>query len=114
MDRDSFLCHLCFEKDKTLNVHHRYYEKNKNPWDYDDEALITLCEECHGRVHKAQEKINRMLSRLWITDYCDVAESVGGDFSVAQAIVAAVHKKAVEQLEISVAVESSRIEAKSK
>jgi len=27
-------------------VHHRYYE-NIEPWEYPDEALITLCENCH-------------------------------------------------------------------
>lgn len=28
-------------------MHHLYYEKDQDPWDYPDESLITLCEECH-------------------------------------------------------------------
>ena len=28
-------------------MHHRWYEKNKDPWEYPDECLVTLCEECH-------------------------------------------------------------------
>lgn len=34
-------------KERTLHVHHRFYEKNKNPWEYDNSALITLCDSCH-------------------------------------------------------------------
>jgi hypothetical protein len=33
-------------------VHHTYYDGWKDPWDYDDESLRTLCENCHNnRAH---------------------------------------------------------------
>lgn len=35
-----------------LNVHHKYYIKNSLPWDYEDDALVTLCDECHKKIHK--------------------------------------------------------------
>lgn len=47
MKRDNFKCTNCGEGSKTLNVHHGYYESNKNPWEYDDKTLHTLCEDCH-------------------------------------------------------------------
>jgi len=47
MHRDGASCVECGATDKTLNVHHTYYEKRKNPWDYPDDALLTLCEACH-------------------------------------------------------------------
>src|SRR5574343_1912473 len=47
MERDLFSCQNCFETTKTLNVHHKYYEKGRDIWDYPDESLVTLCEECH-------------------------------------------------------------------
>lgn len=34
-----------------LNVHHKVYYKNRNLWDYDDDCLVTLCEDCHHYVH---------------------------------------------------------------
>jgi len=34
-----------------LHVHHKYYEKYKLAWDYDDSALITLCWDCHSKLH---------------------------------------------------------------
>ncbi len=37
---------------KGLNVHHKYYVKGKAPWEYEDDALVTLCEECHRETHR--------------------------------------------------------------
>lgn len=34
-----------------LNIHHKYYIEGHNPWDYEEEALTTLCEECHAKFH---------------------------------------------------------------
>lgn len=41
---------------KDLNVHHTYYRIDKQPWEYPDEALQTLCRSCHEQVHR-EEKI---------------------------------------------------------
>jgi hypothetical protein len=46
-ERDNFTCKLCNDTESTLNVHHHYYENNKEPWEYPNESLITLCENCH-------------------------------------------------------------------
>lgn len=37
---------------KRLNVHHKYYVLGKKPWEYDNDALETLCSECHKNRHK--------------------------------------------------------------
>lgn len=47
MQRDDFACQFCEAKDKTLNVHHVEYIKGREPWEYDNLYLITVCEECH-------------------------------------------------------------------
>jgi hypothetical protein len=44
--RDNFICQDCGDNTNTLHVHHLKYEK-KDPWDYDNNDLITLCETCH-------------------------------------------------------------------
>ncbi len=51
MGRDDFTCQQCGSTTSTLNVHHRYYEPGRDPWDYPNGALITLCEDCHGGEH---------------------------------------------------------------
>ncbi len=38
-----------------LHVHHKYYIKGKNPWEYNSEALITVCSKCHSKIHKNEE-----------------------------------------------------------
>lgn len=62
MQRDEFTCQACFEKDKTLNVHHRLYRKGKSPWEYDDCDLVTLCEDCHSKVTKENAEITEWLA----------------------------------------------------
>lgn len=46
MERDNWRCQLCFDDESTLHVHHVWYA-GRDPWDAPDEALITLCHECH-------------------------------------------------------------------
>jgi hypothetical protein len=50
LQRDSHTCRLCGAKE-NLNVHHRYYIFQHEPWAYYDNALITLCQSCHKMVH---------------------------------------------------------------
>jgi hypothetical protein len=42
------------EKIVVMHVHHKYYLKNRLPWEYQDEALITLCNWCHWKVHESE------------------------------------------------------------
>jgi 5-methylcytosine-specific restriction endonuclease McrA len=54
--RDNFMCLVC-KSEKSLHVHHRQYHFSKsqgqfkNPWEYSNNLLITLCEKCHKRGH---------------------------------------------------------------
>lgn len=40
------------EESLELNVHHKCYRKGREPWDYNDDELITLCPECHKKIHE--------------------------------------------------------------
>ena len=54
MERDHYECRICGRKASdgvTLNVHHLQYRKGANPWEYDDNELVTLCEDCHRKEH---------------------------------------------------------------
>lgn len=48
-ERDQWACQRCENTEKTLAVHHRVYMRDCEPWDVPDNALETLCEDCHGR-----------------------------------------------------------------
>ena len=51
MQRDNFTCCKCGCTHKELQVHHIKYIKGRKPWEYDNEDLITLCNDCHERHH---------------------------------------------------------------
>lgn len=36
-----------------LHVHHKYYILGRKPWEYPNDALITLCSDCHEKLHKS-------------------------------------------------------------
>jgi len=55
MKRDNFTCRWCGDNENTLNIHHLNYEKNKNPWEYEDNKLITICESCHESEHECRK-----------------------------------------------------------
>lgn len=59
LNRDNHKCVYC-GKTYSLQVHHKYYSKYPNglrvyPWNYPDDALITLCDECHKKVHNKKK-----------------------------------------------------------
>lgn len=65
LERDNWECQICFDKESTLNVHHRYYEKGKEPWEYDLNVLVTLCEECHqSETESIREESTNILQAL--------------------------------------------------
>ena len=47
LNRDHFTCTNCEETTKTLHVHHILYHSGKDPWDYPESDLETLCVDCH-------------------------------------------------------------------
>ena len=54
--RDNFTCQRCFDDTNTLTVHHVEYLKNKQPWEYDNKKMITLCNVCHNGFHASDAK----------------------------------------------------------
>lgn len=61
MERDGFACLSCGSKDKTLNVHHMYYERGCAPWEYPDESLQTVCEGCHEFIQRRLKELHRAI-----------------------------------------------------
>ena len=47
LQRDEWACRSCGDKTNTLHVHHRWYVSGREPWEYPDVALLSLCQDCH-------------------------------------------------------------------
>lgn len=59
MAREQFTCEGCGSTDKSLDVHHGYYEYGKQPWEYPLQSLHCLCTKCHtiaGEQYKASKR----------------------------------------------------------
>lgn len=63
LERDNFTCLECADTKKELHVHHRYYLRNHDPWDYENDALVTLCMDCHEDRSLIDQRIARVLGR---------------------------------------------------
>jgi hypothetical protein len=64
MQRDEFICQSCGDAGKTLNVHHGYYAKGLAPWEYEDETLRTLCEDCHKMAEESLASLRQLIGKL--------------------------------------------------
>jgi 5-methylcytosine-specific restriction endonuclease McrA len=69
LERDDWTCQRCRATDKTLHVHHRWYEPGAEPWEAADGALQTLCEDCHGQEYQMRPKAEAMLLDVLRTHY---------------------------------------------
>ena len=90
LERDGWACRQCKDTTTTLNVHHVYYERGRKPWEYENEALVSLCEPCHERLtgqladlHKligclASEGVEHMIGFLRAGVYHGDRQATGG------------------------------------
>lgn len=64
MQAHEFTCQLCGDTETTLHVHHKQYIKGREPWEYEPDQLITVCEECHAASHDHEDTLNLVASYL--------------------------------------------------
>ncbi len=61
-ERDGWRCVGCGNDKETLHVHHKWYDQ-KEPWEYPDKCLVTLCEHCHQMEHSTMPHYLRVLEQ---------------------------------------------------
>ena len=62
LERDNFTCRNCNKDDIELVVHHLKYFRGREPWEYADKYLITLCTFCH----KAEKYLSKENITTWL------------------------------------------------
>lgn len=65
LDDASYTCRRCSAKNKTMHVHHTHYIKDAMPWEYEDEDLIALCEDCHMIIEAQSLQLRKLSGRLF-------------------------------------------------
>lgn len=92
LSRDEFTCQLCNDKDSTLHVHHNEY--GLNPWDIENDKLITYCEHCHRFVEitknfKNYTKIIKIIKRKsnnGIILYCFIIDELNDKWVIINSL----------------------------
>lgn len=64
LSRAHFKCEECGAKEKTLEVHHTYYERGLKPWEYPDTSLHCLCSDCHRQAQDALTLLHRAMGLI--------------------------------------------------
>lgn len=61
LDTHGWQCNDCGSSEKTLHVHHKQYFKDRMLWEYSDDELVALCDECHKSAHHVLDRIKEIL-----------------------------------------------------
>lgn len=64
LQRDKFTCQGCGDIETTLHIHHLKYNPNREPWDIEDEYLITYCSDCHLLIEFIKENHNEQITDI--------------------------------------------------
>ena len=62
--RDNWKCRGCRESNSTLHVHHFYYIKGNDPWEYPNKHLVTICKDCHDFYHEQMITLQMAFAEL--------------------------------------------------
>lgn len=80
LQRDHYTCRECKAQHKTLHVHHCSYAPQLEPWEYSDNDLITLCEDCHCLVETVLDEIKLYAGRLDLLSQKYIAGFIKGGY----------------------------------
>jgi hypothetical protein len=60
LERHNWRCWHCGKGEGdsvSLHVHHKYYERGREPWEYPDSCLIVYCEDCHAAAEELKHEL---------------------------------------------------------
>jgi hypothetical protein len=63
MQKNDFNCEICGDGESTLNVHHKEYLKDLEPWEYNIYQLACICQSCHEEQHNQFDLLK------WVCSY---------------------------------------------
>ena len=64
MQREEFKCQWCGTGERTLNIHHGYYQRGIDPWEYPDDTLYCLCDPCHENAGCLLADLHKQIARI--------------------------------------------------
>ena len=98
LERDEYTCQRCGADSKELHVHHGYYRRHAEPWEYESSTLHTLCRDCHSEIAQHHEKIKFLVGQMAPADLAAVA-------SVLNLLVEIGHEPCVDVAQVCGAID---------
>ena len=75
LNEANWQCEICGNHSGQLQVHHRRYLPDTDPWDYPSWMLRVLCDKCHGEWHDPitteQLIALKLMAALSVDHYCE-------------------------------------------
>lgn len=65
-DRAGNKCENCNDSEFEMHVHHKWYERGREPWEYPNEALALLCSECHKQAQVTKLLMDKLVGTMTI------------------------------------------------
>src|SRR5271166_567786 len=65
LSKHKFMCQVCGAEESTLHVHHGCYVSGLEPWQYPDQVLHVLCEDCHPDSQELMSNAKLSLGLLY-------------------------------------------------
>jgi len=62
LDNAGWRCSGCRDKTSTLYVHHNFYVRGREPWEYSVEELTVACDPCHSRFDALRAELTEWLA----------------------------------------------------
>ena len=54
-------CETCGCDAGNWHLHHKRYDKDREPWEYSFQDVALICKECHDEIHECERNV-----RAWI------------------------------------------------
>jgi len=64
MERANWECECCGNANKTLHIHHNHYQPGFEPWEYRDDTLYCLCEDCHIETQSLRSDLALEMAKI--------------------------------------------------
>lgn len=75
-EKRNFQCEVCGSKSKMLTIHHGYYEKDYEPWDYNDDTLWCCCESCHEEAQAELRDLKYQMAKINPNNYGELMSAL--------------------------------------
>lgn len=87
LERDNFACQVCGDNESTLHVHHKFYLRDRELWEYNNGCFITLCENCHAyetsRMPEVIYELNAVIKFYFMADNVEIISRAIHKFDIS-------------------------------